>query len=80
MSTDKEFEKQDRDVKKKRAAIKKAIKLFEEKIGGKEVKVSTGEYIRLLELLHEIDEDAPREIRVTWVDPEQTETEFSTET
>ena len=56
--------------------IRKAIQIYEEKLANGEMKVSAGEYIRLLELLQQVDGDEPREIRVTWVD-KRTETESS---
>ena len=48
--------------------IRKAIEIYEAKLAAGEMKVSAGEYIRLLELLQQVDGDEPREIRVTWVD------------
>ncbi len=48
--------------------IRKAIKIFEDKMEKGEMKVSAGEYIRLLELLQQVDGDEPREIIVRWVD------------
>jgi hypothetical protein len=65
------------DTEKKKAFIRKAITAFQAKLENADIKVTPAEYIRLLELLHEIDGDEPREIRVTWVD--QIETESSTE-
>lgn len=48
--------------------IRTAIKIFEDKMTKGEMKVSAGEYIRLLELLQQVDGDEPREITVRWVD------------
>jgi hypothetical protein len=54
---------------KKLDAIRKAIALFEEKLENGDMKVTASEYIRLLELLQQIDGgDKPREIRIRWVD------------
>ena len=58
--------------------IRKAIHLFEQNLAAGKVKVSAGEYIRLLELLQQVDGDEPREIRVRWVD-KRTETDETTE-
>ena len=45
---------------------------MEEKLSRKDVKASLGDYIRLVQLQKELDDEAPREIKVTWVDqPEQ---------
>jgi hypothetical protein len=41
----------------------------EEKLG-KDVKASLGDYIRLMQLQKEWEEDEVREITVTWIDPE----------
>jgi hypothetical protein len=38
-------------------------------IGDTEVKVTMADYIRLVQLKNELDEDEPRDIRVTWVEP-----------
>jgi hypothetical protein len=49
--------------------VKKLLKNIEEKLSGKDVKASLGDYIRLVQLQKELDEEAPREIKVTWVEP-----------
>ena len=36
-------------------------------------KASIGDFIRLLELRKELEEERPREITVTWVEPSETE-------
>jgi len=57
-------------------AIRRAIKLFESKLGDKSTKVTAGDYIRLLDILEDLEGEKPKEIRVRWV--EQDETESST--
>ena len=57
----------------KAKSVKKAIELFEEKLAKGDVKPTVGEFVRLLELQKEIDADEPREIKVTWVEPDETE-------
>ena len=37
---------------------------------GTSLKASLGDYIRLVQLQKELEEDEVREIRVTWVEPE----------
>jgi hypothetical protein len=59
--------------------VKKLLKNMEEKLGGKDVKASLGDYIRLVQLQKELDEEAPREIKVTWVEPETRTTEREAE-
>ena len=52
-------------------AVEKAIKAFGEKLETKNLTV--GEFVRLLELQKELDGDEPKEIKVTWVEPGETE-------
>jgi hypothetical protein len=66
------------ETEKKLDAIRKAIELFEKKLRDGEMKVTASEYIRLLELQQQIGGDQPREIRIRWVDQNET-TESSTE-
>jgi hypothetical protein len=44
-------------------------KRVEKKLTTDDVKASLADYIRLVQLEKELEEDEPREIRVTWVDP-----------
>ena len=62
----------------KARAMQKAVALFEEKLAKADLKITASEYIRLLELLQQVDEDKPREIRIRWVDQDES-TESSTE-
>ena len=58
------------------AVVKRLLRKLEEQMGGRgEVKASLGDYIRLVQLHKELDEEAPREIKVTWVDPAEGKTE-----
>ena len=52
------------------AVVKKLLKNLEKKLTGDQVKASLGDYIRLVQLHKELDEESPREIKVTWVEPE----------
>ena len=60
--------------------IREAIKIFEDKFIDGKIKITASEYIRLLELRQQVDvdEDKPREIRIRWVEKDET-TESSTE-
>lgn len=49
--------------------VSKLLEKVEEKLDTS-VKVSLGDYIRLVQLRKELEEDDVREIKVTWVDPE----------
>ena len=62
----------------KARAMQKAVTLFEGKLAKGDLKITASEYIRLLELLQQIDEDKPKEIRIRWVDQSES-TESSTE-
>jgi len=53
--------------------VEKLLKKVEQKLSGQDVKASLGDYIRLVQLHKELDEETPREIKVTWVEPEGTE-------
>jgi hypothetical protein len=52
--------------------VKQLLEKMEEKLGGKEVKASLADYIRLLQLHRELEEEDATEIKVTWVEPEET--------
>ena len=68
------------ETEKKADVIGTAIKLFETKLANGNLKITAGDYIRLLELQQQVDvdEDKPREIRIRWVEKDET-TEPSTE-
>jgi hypothetical protein len=66
------------ETKTKADVIREAIKIFEEKFKSANIKITASEYIRLLELQQQMNEEKPREIRIKWVQPSET-TESSTE-
>ena len=43
---------------------------MEERLEAGDVKATVADYIRLVQLQKELEEDEPTEIKVTWVDPE----------
>ena len=49
--------------------MKKLVEQVEKKLG-KEMKATLGDYIRLVQLQKELEAEEPREITVTWVDPD----------
>jgi hypothetical protein len=53
--------------------VEKAIHSIEAKLGSTDVKATFGDFIRLLQLQKELQIDQPREIKVTWIDPSETE-------
>jgi len=52
--------------------LKRLLKIVEKKLTEKEVKATLGDYIKLVQLQKEMDDEQPREIKVTWVEPEET--------
>lgn len=53
--------------------IKNLLTEVEKKMVSDAAKATLGDYIRLVQLDKELDEDEPKEIRVTWVEPETKE-------
>ncbi len=45
----------------------------EKRLGEGDVKASLGDYIRLVQLQQELEEEEPKDITVTWVDPKPEE-------
>jgi len=46
--------------------VKKLLAKVEKKLSDQDVKATLGDYIRLVQLQKELDEDEPKEIKVTW--------------
>ena len=53
--------------------VEKLLKNVEKKLESEDVKASLGDYIRLMQLQSELEEDEPEDIRVTWVEPKTEE-------
>jgi hypothetical protein len=53
--------------------IKNLLTEVEKQIASGAGKATLGDYIRLVQLDKELNEDEPKEIRVTWVEPETKE-------
>lgn len=63
-------------VKKSKAeVVQKILKRMEEKLSQDDMKATLGDYIRLVQLEKELEQDEPREIKVTWIEPAKTESE-----
>ena len=56
-------------MENKAKVVAKLLLEVEKKLG-KETKASLGDYIRLVQLQKELEEDEVREIKVRWIDPE----------
>lgn len=50
-------------------AVKSMLTEIETKMTVGEMKATLGDYIRLVQLHKELDDESPKEIRVTWVEP-----------
>ena len=63
-----------RSLKETRRRLAKVIdemlEMFEEKVVAKDFKATLSDFIRLLQLKKDLEEEQPREITVTWVEPE----------
>ena len=55
----------------KAALVNKMIQSFEEKLEKKELKGTLGDFIRLLQLEKELEDEQPKEIEVRWVEPSE---------
>lgn len=55
--------------------VREIRKRVENRLTKEDVKATLGDYIRLVQLEKELDEDEPREIKVTWIEPVKTESE-----
>jgi hypothetical protein len=53
--------------------VKKLLRKLEQKLASDDVKATLGDYIRLVQLQKELDEESPREIKVTWIEPGKTD-------
>ena len=68
-------EQTERKQKKKTqaAVVDKLLKNVEKKLAGKDVKATLGDYIKLVQLQTELEEEEPKDIKVTWVEPKSEE-------
>lgn len=68
-------EQTERKQKKKTQAVvvEKLLKNLEKKLGGEDVKATLGDYIKLVQLQAELEDEEPKDIKVTWVDPKPEE-------
>jgi len=68
-------EQTERKQKKKTqaAVVEKLLKNVEKKLAGKDVKATLGDYIKLVQLQTELEEEEPKDIKVTWVEPKSEE-------
>lgn len=55
--------------------MQKILERVEDKLKHDDVKATLGDYIRLVQLEKELEDEEPREIKVTWIEPAKTESE-----
>lgn len=55
--------------KSKAKLVSQMIERLEQKISKDELKPTVGDFIRLLQLEKDLEEEQPREIKVSWVEP-----------
>ena len=67
------FGRERRKKKNQAEIVDDLIEKVEQKLSVGDVKASLGDYIRLVQLQKELEEEEPREITVTWVEPEGTD-------
>lgn len=53
--------------------VEQVIENIEKKLKSDQLKPSVGDFIRLLQLEKELEEERPREIKVSWVEPREEE-------
>jgi hypothetical protein len=63
---------------KKAEIVEQILERVEQRLGDGDVKATVGDYIRLVQLQKELEEEEPGEITVRWVDPEKMEPETET--
>lgn len=63
---------------KKAGIVEQILERVEQKFGDGEMKPTLGDYIRLVQLQKELEDEEPGEITVTWVDPDKTESDSET--
>lgn len=55
----------------KAALVEQVLENLEKRLKNDELKATVGDLIRLVQLEKELEEEGPKEITVTWVEPEQ---------
>ena len=55
--------------------VKNMLTEMEKKMASSLTKATVGDYVRLVQLHKELDDEAPKEIKVTWVEPAGDEVE-----
>ena len=62
-------------AKRQAQVVEKLMLKVEEKLGRGDVKATLGDYIRLVQLEKELEEEEPKKIEVRWVEPEESKSD-----
>jgi hypothetical protein len=60
------------DIKQKlriSESLAKTIEQIEKRFGAADFKPTVGDYVKLLQIEKEFEEETPKEIKVTWIEP-----------
>ncbi len=57
----------------KAALVEQVIQSIEERLRRDELKATVGDLIRLVQLEKELEDERPKEIKVTWIEPEESD-------
>lgn len=55
----------------KAALVEQVLHSIEQRLQRDELKATVGDLIRLVQLEKELEEEQPKEIKVTWIEPEE---------
>ena len=58
-------------AKRRSQVVKELLEKVEGKLGEEAMKPTLGDYIRLVQLQRDLEDEEPKEIKVTWVEPEK---------
>ncbi len=58
----------------KKELLADVIGMIEKRIDADELNPTVGDFIRLVQLEREIEQEQPKEIKVSWIDPSESET------
>jgi hypothetical protein len=58
-------------VRKQAQVVEELIERIERNLAKDDVKATVADYVRLVQLQKELEEDKPQDIEVRWVDPEE---------
>jgi hypothetical protein len=65
-------------VRKQAQVVERLIERVERNLAKDDVKGTVADYIRLVQLQKELEEEEPQDIEVRWVDPEEAGSDDST--